>query len=153
MELLKNTPYSNPRGQEFFGHIKKEWQIKIMTVFFFTAHKKGLKFHVQPQTGAYSCFILSLLYLLIYNYIEQKIIECREKAKFPLPLSSKPKYIYIMGDALEIVALNPEVGFSRVFFGSQFSSVLLYISLRSMRLYYLSHNSNSHYYHGYRSFN
>ena len=150
MELLKNTPYSNPRGQELFGHIKKELQIKIMA-----AHKKGLKFHVQPQTGAYSCFILSLLYLLIYNYIEQKIsnAEKKQSSHFPWVRNLRIYILWVQGDALEIVALNPEVGFSRVFFGSQFSSVLLYISLRSMRLYYLSHNSNSHYYHGYRSFN
>ena len=26
-----------------------------MAVFFFITHEKGFKFHVQPQTGAYSC--------------------------------------------------------------------------------------------------
>ena len=26
----------------------------MMPVFFFIAHEKGLKFHAQPQTGAYS---------------------------------------------------------------------------------------------------
>ena len=30
----------------------------MMAVFFFTAHKKGFKFHAQPQTGAYSCWLL-----------------------------------------------------------------------------------------------
>ena len=38
-----------PRDQELLGHIK------MMAVFFFTAHEKGFKFHAQPQTGAYSC--------------------------------------------------------------------------------------------------
>ena len=28
----------------------------MMAVFFFIALEKGLKFHAQPQTGAYSCF-------------------------------------------------------------------------------------------------
>ena len=27
----------------------------MMAVFFFIAREKGLKFHAQPQTGAYSC--------------------------------------------------------------------------------------------------
>ena len=64
------------------GHIKKEWQIKMMAVFSFShshrnfhsryitasytlhstvkprniiAYKKGFKFHAQPKTGTYSC--------------------------------------------------------------------------------------------------
>ena len=32
----------------------------MMAVFFFIAHEKGFKFHVQPQTGAYSCLLLPL---------------------------------------------------------------------------------------------
>ena len=47
-----------PRGQELLGHIKKEWQIKMMAVFFFIAHEKGLKIHAQSQTGAYYCLLL-----------------------------------------------------------------------------------------------
>ena len=56
---------------------KEEWQIKIMVVFFFIAHKKGFKFYAQPQTGAYSCFDHSPLnkvikiinfYLLLLSY-------------------------------------------------------------------------------------
>ena len=46
-----------PRGQELLEHIKKEWQIKMMALFFFTAHEKGFRFHAQPQTGAYSCLL------------------------------------------------------------------------------------------------
>ena len=30
----------------------------MMALFFFIAHEKGFKFHAQPQTGAYSCFLL-----------------------------------------------------------------------------------------------
>ena len=51
---LNTLSTQTPRGQELLGHIKKEWQIKMMAVFF-TAHEKGFKFHAQPQTGAYSC--------------------------------------------------------------------------------------------------
>ena len=29
----------------------------MMAVFFFITHEKGFKFHAQPQTGAYSCYI------------------------------------------------------------------------------------------------
>ena len=47
---------STPRGQELHGHIKEDWQIKMMAVFFFISHEKGFKFHAQPQTGAHSCF-------------------------------------------------------------------------------------------------
>ena len=31
----------------------------MVAVFFFTAHEKGFKFHVQSQTGAYSFLGLS----------------------------------------------------------------------------------------------
>ena len=31
----------------------------MMAVFFFIAHEKGFEFHVQPQTGAYSCLAKS----------------------------------------------------------------------------------------------
>ena len=55
--LSIQTPIPGP-GQELLGHIKKEWQVKIMAVFFFIPHKKGFKFHAQPQTGAYSCYIV-----------------------------------------------------------------------------------------------
>ena len=48
-----------PRGQKLLGYIKEEWQIKMMAVFFFIAHEKGFEFHVQPQTGAYSCLAKS----------------------------------------------------------------------------------------------
>ena len=34
--------------------LKKEWQIKMLAVFFFIAHEKGFKFHAQPQTDAYT---------------------------------------------------------------------------------------------------
>ena len=54
---LNTLSTQNPRGQELLGHIKKEWQIKMMAVFFFT-HEKSFKFHAPPQTGAYSCFEL-----------------------------------------------------------------------------------------------
>ena len=46
------------RGQELLGSkeiLKKGWQIKKMACFFFITHQKGFTFHVQPQTGAYSC--------------------------------------------------------------------------------------------------
>ena len=52
---LNTLSTQTPRGQELLGHIKKEWQIKMMAVFFFTTHEKGFKFHAQPKTGAYSC--------------------------------------------------------------------------------------------------
>ena len=52
---LSTLSTQTPRGQELLGHIKKEWQIKLMAVFFVIAHEKGFKFHAQPQTGAYSC--------------------------------------------------------------------------------------------------
>ena len=55
---LNTLSTQTPSGLELLGHIKKEWQIKIMAVFFFIAHEKGFKFHAQPQTGAYSCSYL-----------------------------------------------------------------------------------------------
>ena len=48
------------RGQKLHGYVKEEWQIKMMAVFFFIAHERGLTFHAQPQTGAYSCLQLWL---------------------------------------------------------------------------------------------
>ena len=33
----------------------------MMAVFFFTAHKKGFKFHAPPQNGTYSCCIMYLV--------------------------------------------------------------------------------------------
>ena len=48
-----------PRGQELLGHIKEEWQIKMIAVFFFITHEiKRVLFHAQPQTGANSSFHL-----------------------------------------------------------------------------------------------
>ena len=66
-------------GQELLGHIKKEWEMKMLAEFLFlpkqslcsqllyksrhpniSAHEKGLKFHAQPQTGPYSCFLNSM---------------------------------------------------------------------------------------------
>ena len=52
---LNTLSTQTPRGQKLHEYIKEEWQIKMMAVFFFIAHKKGFKFHAQPQTGAYSC--------------------------------------------------------------------------------------------------
>ena len=43
-------------GQKLLRYIKEELQIKMMAVFFFNAHEKGLKFHAQPQNVAYSCY-------------------------------------------------------------------------------------------------
>ena len=57
---LNTFSTQTPRGRKLLGHIKKEWQIKMMAVFFFTAHEKGFKFHAQPQTGAYSCYSLMI---------------------------------------------------------------------------------------------
>ena len=37
------------RGQELLGHIKKEWQIKMMAEFFFIAHKRVLNFMRNPK--------------------------------------------------------------------------------------------------------
>ena len=37
----------------------------MMAVFFFTAHKKGFKFHAQPQTGAYSCYLSRVCCIII----------------------------------------------------------------------------------------
>ena len=48
------------RGQELLGHIKREWQIKMMAVFFFTAHEKGFKFHAQPATPNWRLFLLNI---------------------------------------------------------------------------------------------
>ena len=32
--------------------------MKMMAMFFFITHKKGFKYHAQPETGAYSCSVL-----------------------------------------------------------------------------------------------
>ena len=53
---LNTLSTQTPRCLELLGHIKKEWQIKMMAVFFFIAHENGFKSHAQPQTGAYSCY-------------------------------------------------------------------------------------------------
>ena len=50
--FVGHTQILNPRGQEFLRHLKK---VTNQNVSFFIAHKKGIKFHAQPQTGAYSC--------------------------------------------------------------------------------------------------
>ena len=34
-------------NQELLGHIKKDWQIKMMAVFLFITHEKGYKFYAQ----------------------------------------------------------------------------------------------------------
>ena len=53
---LNTLSTKTTRGQELLGH-KKEWKIKMIAVFFFTAHEKGFKVHAQPQTGAYFCLV------------------------------------------------------------------------------------------------
>ena len=61
---LNTLSTQTPRGQELLEHIKTEWQIKMMAVFFFIAHEKGFNFHAQPQTSAYSCYNV---YLALVN--------------------------------------------------------------------------------------
>ena len=48
------------KNPPFLEHIKKGWQIKIIAVIFLIAHENSFKFHLQSQTGAYSCFKLKL---------------------------------------------------------------------------------------------
>ena len=46
----------------------------MTAVLFFTSHEKGLRFHAQPQTGAYSCFHLKpSAKIVLINSIPYKI--------------------------------------------------------------------------------
>ena len=52
----------------------------MMAVFFFIAHEKGFKFHAQPRTGAYSCFLYILQWSLykelqVYTWMSSIITE------------------------------------------------------------------------------
>ena len=50
---LNKLSTQTPRGQELT--YQKEWQINKSK----SKNEKGLEFHAQPQTGAYSCSVLS----------------------------------------------------------------------------------------------
>ena len=52
---LNTLSTQTPRGHELLGHIKKEWQSKMMAVFFFFAHEKGFKFHAHPKLAHINC--------------------------------------------------------------------------------------------------
>ena len=56
---LNTVSTQPPRGQEMLGHIKKEWQIKMMAVFFSPLMKRVLNFMRNPKLGHVLVFFLS----------------------------------------------------------------------------------------------
>ena len=50
-----------------------------MALFFFIAHEKGLKFHAQPQTGAYSCYLYPPNIYIKINHLPQPPFEVRRR--------------------------------------------------------------------------
>ena len=61
-----HSALKTPRGQELLGHIKKEWQIKMMAVFFFIAYEfeRVLNVMRNPKMAhIYYCFVKPFLLL------------------------------------------------------------------------------------------
>ena len=46
----------------------------MMALFYFFAYEKGFKFHVQPQTGAYSCCVMASTFLISEILVNHKEI-------------------------------------------------------------------------------